>query len=164
MEDCFIGTATVRIFLPLIQLIVPEIIDMNLPLEGVFHNLCFVRIKKTYPGQARKVMHAIWGLGQMMFSKLIAVFDEDVDVQDVSEVLWRLGNNVSADRDLEIVKGPIDSLDHASPTPNYGANLGIDATVKWPEEGHPRRWPEMMVMSAEVKKKIDDIWNELGID
>jgi 4-hydroxy-3-polyprenylbenzoate decarboxylase len=158
------GKATERIFLPLIKLQHPEIIDINLPIEGVFHNLCFVRIRKTYPGQARKVMHAIWGMGQMMFTKLIAVFDEDVDVQDTSEVLWRLGNNISADRDLEIVRGPLDMLDHASPYPNFGAKLGIDATRKWPEEGHPREWPNDIRMDPDVRRKIDEIWGDLGID
>jgi 4-hydroxy-3-polyprenylbenzoate decarboxylase len=164
MEDCFMGKATERIFLPLIQLQYPEILDINLPIEGVFHNLCFVRIKKRYPGHARKVMHAIWGMGQMMFTKLIAVFDEDVDIQDLSEVLWRLGNNISADRDLEIVKGPLDILDHASPYPNFGAKLGIDATKKWPEEGHNREWPDAIEMSPDVKKRIDEMWGELGIE
>lgn len=164
MEDCFMGKATERIFLPLIQLQLPELLDINLPIEGVFHNLCFVRIRKTYPGQARKVMHALWGMGQMMFTKLIAVFDEDVDVQDMSEVLWRLGNNISADRDLEIVRGPLDALDHASPTPHYGAKLGIDATVKWPEEGHTRHWPDPITMDPAVKRRIDEIWGELGIE
>jgi len=163
MEDCYMGKATERIFLPLIQLQLPELLDINLPLEGVFHNLCFVKIEKTYPGQARKVMHAVWGMGQMMFTKLIAVFDEDVDIQDLSEVLWRLGNNISAERDLEIVRGPLDALDHASPTPNYGAKLGIDATVKLPEEGHARIWPEAITMSPDVKRRIDEIWGELGI-
>ena len=163
MEDCYMGKATERIFLPLIQLQLPELLDINLPIEGVFHNLCFVRIRKTYPGQARKVMHALWGMGQMMFTKVMAVFDEDVDVQDISEVLWRLGNNISPERDLEIVHGPLDALDHASPTPHYGAKLGIDATVKWPEEGHPRRWPDLIVMDAKVKRKIDALWGELGI-
>jgi len=163
MEDCYMGKATERIFLPLIQLQLPELLDINLPIEGVFHNLCFVRICKTYPGQARKVMHALWGMGQMMFTKVIAVFDEDVDVQNISEVLWRLGNNISPERDLEIVHGPLDALDHASPTPHYGAKLGIDATVKWPEEGHERRWPDPIVMDAEVRRKIDALWGELGI-
>lgn len=164
MEDCYMGKATERIFLPLIRLQLPEIIDINLPIEGVFHNLCFVRIRKTYPGQARKVMHALWGMGQMMFTKLIAVFDEDVDVQDISEVLWRLGNNISADRDLEIVRGPLDVLDHASPHPCFGAKLGIDATVKWPEEGHMREWPDVIKMDPDVKRRIDEIWGDLGLD
>jgi 4-hydroxy-3-polyprenylbenzoate decarboxylase len=164
MEDCYLGKATERIFLPLMQLQLPELLDINLPMEGVFHNLCFARIRKTYPGQARKVMHALWGMGQMMFTKLIAVFDEDVDVQDISEVLWRLGNNISAERDLEVVHGPLDALDHASPTPNYGAKLGIDATVKWPAEGHPREWPDVVEMSGEVKRKIDELWGELGME
>ncbi len=164
MEDCFMGKATERIFLPLIQLQHPEIIDINLPIEGVFHNLCFVRIRKAYPGQARKVMHAIWGMGQMMFTKLIAVFDEDVDVQDISEVLWRLGNNISAERDLEIVRGPLDALDHASGYPHYGAKLGIDATKKWPAEGYTREWPDAIEMSPDVKARIGEIWGELGIE
>ncbi|MEW6097463.1 MAG: menaquinone biosynthesis decarboxylase [bacterium] len=161
MEDCFMAKATERIFLPLIKLIFPEIIDINLPIEGVFHNLAFVSIKKNYPGQAKKVMHGLWGLGQLMFTKIIAIFDEDVDVQNLQEVIWRLGNNIDPERDFVFVQGPVDILDHAAPYPGLGSKVGIDATRKFKEEGFVREWPNDIKMSKEVKKKIDSIWQEL---
>ncbi len=142
MEDFYMGWATERIFLPLIQMIVPEIIDYSLPAEGIFHNYVFVKIKKRFPGHAFKVMNAIWGLGQMMFSKFIVVVDDWVDVQDLSEVLWVLGNHCEPGRDTLMTKGPRDALDHAAPLAHYGNKLGFDATEKWPEEGHTRPWPE----------------------
>lgn len=163
MEDCFMAKATERIFLPLIKLQFPEIVDMNLPIEGVFHNLAVVSIKKRYPGHARKIMHAIWGAGQMMFTKIIIVVDEHVNVQDMSEVLWRLGNNIDPQRDTEFVMGPVDILDHAARLFGYGSKMGIDATKKLPGEGFNREWPDEIVMSSDVKKKIDSIWSELGL-
>ena len=163
MEDCYMGKATERLFLPLIKKQLPEIVDMSLPLEGVFHNFCFVSIDKRYPGQTRKIMYAIWGLGQMMFTKVIVVVDAGVNVQNTSEVLWRLGNNVDPRRDIVIVDGPLDALDHASPTPFYGGKIGIDATKKGPEEGHMREWPDSLVMSDAVKARVDAVWHELGL-
>jgi 4-hydroxy-3-polyprenylbenzoate decarboxylase len=162
MEDCFMAKATERIFLPLIKLQLPEIVDINLPIEGVFHNLAIVSIRKRYPGHARKVMHALWGLGQMMFAKIIVVVDEHVNVQDMHEVLWRLGNNIDPRRDVEFALGPTDILDHASSLPGYGSKMGIDATKKLPGEGFEREWPDEIRMSPEVVKKIDDLWAELG--
>ncbi len=163
MEDCFMAKATERIFLPLIKKQLPEIVDLNLPVEGVFHNLAFVSIDKRYPGHARKVMHALWGLGQMMFTKMILVFDKEVDVQNLSQVLWRLGNNVDPRRDAVLVDGPVDVLDHASPLPHYGSKMGIDCTRKWPEEGFTREWPEVIAMDPEVKRKVDELWPKLGL-
>ncbi len=163
MEDCYIGKATERLFLPLIKKQLPEIVDMSLPLEGVFHNFCFVSIDKRYPGQTRKIMYAIWGLGQMMFTKVIVVVDANVNVQNTSEVLWRLGNNVDPRRDVVIVDGPLDALDHASPTAFYGGKIGIDATKKGPEEGHMREWPDSLVMDAATKARVDALWGELGL-
>ncbi len=163
MEDCFMAKATERIFLPLIQKTLPEIVDLNLPVEGVFHNLAFVSIDKRYPGHARKVMHALWGLGQMMFTKIILVFDKEVDVQDLSQVLWRLGNNVDPRRDVVFVDGPVDALDHASPLPHYGSKMGMDCTRKWPEEGFTREWPPVIEMDPEIKKKVDELWPKLGL-
>ena len=163
MEDCYMGKATERLFLPLIKKQLPEVIDMNLPLEGVFHNLCFVSIDKRYPGQTRKVMYALWGLGQMMFTKVIVIVDKDVNVQNTSEVLWRLGNNMDWRRDVVIVEGPTDALDHASPLPHLGGKIGIDATKKGPEEGHHREWPDSLTMSADVKARIDGLWSSLGL-
>jgi 4-hydroxy-3-polyprenylbenzoate decarboxylase len=163
MEDCFMAKATERIFLPLIKKTLPEIVDMNLPVEGVFHNLAFISIDKRYPGHARKVMHALWGLGQMMFTKIIIILDKEVDVQDRSQVLWRLGNNVDPRRDAVFVDGPVDALDHASPLPHYGSKMGIDATRKWPEEGFTRDWPEVIAMTPDIIKKVDELWPRLGL-
>ncbi len=163
MEDCFMGKTTERLFLPLIKKQLPEIVDMSLPLEGVFHNLCFVSIDKRYPGQAKKVMYALWGMGQMMFTKIIVVVDKNVNVQNTSEVLWRLGNNVDPRRDVVMVDGPLDALDHASPLAFYGGKMGIDATKKGPEDGHNRPWPASLRMSPAVKARIDAVWNELGL-
>ncbi len=163
-EDCYIAKATERLFLPLMKKTLPEIVDINLPIEGVFHNLAFVSIDKRYPGHARKVACALWGLGQMMFCKIIVIFDRDVNVQDVSECLWRIGNNVDPERDIFFVRGPVDALDHASPQPYYGSKMAIDATRKWPEEGFSREWPDIIKMSPEIKEKIDKIWNRLGVE
>ena len=163
MEDGWLGKATERLFLPLVRLFVPEVIDYNLPVEGVFHNLCIVKIRKRYPGHAQKVMHALWGLGQMMFSKIIVVVDEWVDVQNPAEVLWVAANNIDPERDVTFVKGPIDVLDHASRAMGFGSKMGIDATKKLPEEGHTRPWPPVIAMSPEVKRRIDGLWTELGL-
>lgn len=164
MEDCYIGKATERFFLPAIKKIFPEIVDMNLPFEGIFHDLAFVSIKKSYPGHAKKIMHGIWGLGLMMFTKIIVVLDEDVDVQDRSEVIWRICNNIDPKRDITFVDGPIDVLEHASDIPNYGSKMGIDATKKWASEGYKRKWPNDIVMSPEIKKLVDARWKEYGLD
>ena len=164
MEDCYMGKATERIFLPLIKKQLPEIKDINLPLEGVFHNLCFVSMDKRYPGHVRKVMYALWGLGQMMLTKIIVAVDADTNVQNLSEVLWRLGNNVDPRRDVVILEGPLDALDHASPQPLYGGKMGIDATRKGPEDGHFREWPDPLRMDQATKDKIDDVWKQLGLE
>ncbi len=163
MEDYFMGKAIERIFMPMLRMTIPEIHDMCMPAEGVFHNLMLVSIKKSYPMQARKVMHAIWGLGQAMFTKCIVVVDDDVDVRNVSEVAWKALNNIDPQRDIEFVLGPIDSLDHASRMPNWGSKMGIDATRKGPEEGFTRRWPDVMKMSPEVKARVDSLWKQAGL-
>ena len=164
MEDCFLAKATERIFLPVLQMSLPEILDINLPLEGVFHNCVVVSIKKTYPQQAKKVMHAIWGMGQMMFTKMIIVVDEHVNVQDMNEVWWRVYNNIDARRDIVMVDGPLDVLDHSSPMPNWGTKVGIDATKAWPAEGYTREWPDEIQMSVDIKKMVDEKWKDLGIE
>ncbi len=164
MEDCYMAKATERIFLPLLQQVIPEIIDINMPLEGVFHDCIIVSIKKSYPMQARKVMHALWGMGQMMNVKLIVVVDSHVNVQDLSEVAWRVFNNIDAEHDLEIVHGPLDVLDHSSPMAKWGAKLGIDATKTWKEEGHLRDWPDEISMTPSVKDRINFIWRSLDLD
>jgi len=162
MEDCYLGKATERIFLPILKMFIPEIVDINLPLEGVFHNCAVVSIKKTYPGQAKKVMCAIWGMGQMMFTKMIIVVDEHVNVQDMSEVWWRVYNNTDPKRDFMMVDGPVEVLDHSSPLPAYGSKVGIDATKKWPGEGHNRDWPEEIEMTPEIKELVTSRWREYG--
>ena len=162
-EDCYLAKATERLFLPLIKKQLPEIVDINLPMEGGFHNIAFISIDKRYPGHAKKVMHAIWGLGQLMFTKIIVIFDKDVNVQDLSEVLWRLGNNIDPKRDIVFVKGPVDALDHASDLPFLGSKMGIDATRKWREEGFKREWPEDIKMDEKIKEKIDKLWEKLKI-
>ena len=162
-EDCYLGKLTERLFLPLLKKTLPEIVDINLPWEGVFHNLAFVSIDKRYPGHAFKVASALWGLGQMMFTKIIVVVDKDVDVQNLSEVLFYMCGNVDPERDIMIVKGPVDALDHASPYPAYGSKMCIDATRKWKEEGFTRPWPKETKMTPEVKARIDKIWKKLNI-
>jgi 4-hydroxy-3-polyprenylbenzoate decarboxylase len=163
MEDGFLGKATERLFLPLIQKQLPEIVDMNLPIEGVFHNLAFISIDKRYPAHAKKVMHAVWGLGQMMFSKMIFIFDKEVNVQDLSQVLWVLGNNVAPRRDVVFADGPVDVLDHAAELPLMGSKMGVDCTRKWPEEGFTREWPGVIEMDPHVKDRIDALWAKLGL-
>ena len=157
------GKAIERIFLPLMRLQLPEVRDMCMPAEGIFHNLMLVSIRKSYPMQARKVMHAIWGLGQAMFTKVIVVVDEDVDVQDVSEVAWKALNNIDPQRDIEFVTGPVDSLDHASRLPNVGTKMGIDATRKWPQEGFTRPWPDVIRKSPDVQNRVDALWRKAGL-
>jgi 4-hydroxy-3-polyprenylbenzoate decarboxylase len=163
MEDYYMGKAIERIFLPLMRLQLPEVRDIAMPPEGVFHNLILVKIRKSYPGHARKVMHSIWGTGQAMFSKVIVVVDEDTDVQNYAEVAWKALNNIDPERDIEFVHGPVDSLDHSSRLPNYGSKMGIDATRKWPAEGFARPWPDVIAMTPEVKRRIDDLWKKSGL-
>jgi 4-hydroxy-3-polyprenylbenzoate decarboxylase len=163
MEDAWMGKAVERIFLPAMKMTIPEIVDIHLPVEAVFHNLMLVSIKKSYPGQARKVMNAIWSLGQAMFTKCIIVVDEDCDVQDVSEVVLRVANNIDPERDIQFTLGPVDSLDHSSRLPNYGSKMGIDATRKWKAEGFERPWPAMIEMDAATRARVDALWAKLGL-
>jgi 4-hydroxy-3-polyprenylbenzoate decarboxylase len=163
-EDAYMGKAVERIFLPLMKLTIPEIVDINLPVEGVFHNLMLVSIKKSYPGQARKVMNAVWSLGQAMFTKCIIVVDEDVNVQDVGEVTLKALNHIDPERDIQFTLGPVDSLDHASRLPNYGSKMGIDATRKWLSEGFHRPWPDEILMDEKTKALVEKKWKELGLD
>ncbi len=164
MEDFYMGKAIERIFLPLMRMQLPEVRDICMPAEGVFHNLILVSIRKSYPGHARKVMHAIWGTGQAMFSKCVVVVDEDVDVQDVATVAWQALNNIDPQRDIEFVTGPVDSLDHSSRLPNFGSKMGIDATTKWPSEGFHRRWPNVIRMTPDVVSKVDEMWRRAGLN
>jgi 4-hydroxy-3-polyprenylbenzoate decarboxylase len=163
MEDAWMGKAVERIFLPAMKMTIPELVDVHLPVEAVFHNLMIVSIKKSYPGQARKVMSAIWSLGQAMFTKCIIVVDEDCDVHNIPEVVLRVANNIDPERDIQFTLGPIDSLDHSSRLPNYGSKMGIDATRKWKAEGFDRPWPAMIEMDSATKTKVDAMWAKLGL-
>ena len=163
MEDVWMGKATERLFLPLMRLFLPEIVDVSMPAEGVFHNLVLVAIKKRYPGHARKVINGLWGLGLMSLSKAIVIFDEWVDVQNISQVAWQAFGNVDWSHDVIHLDGPVDHLDHASYNHSFGGKIGIDATAKIPEEGYTRGWPERIEMDPQVKARIDEIWGELGI-
>lgn len=163
MEDTHMIKAIERIFLPLMKLTLPEIVDVNMPAEGVAHNIMIVSIKKSYAGHARKVMNGIWAMGQAMFTKCIVVVDEDCDVQDVAEVVLRVSNNIDPERDIQFTLGPVDSLDHASRLPNFGSKMGIDATRKWKAEGFTRPWPEMLEVPDEVKARVDAICKGIGI-
>jgi 4-hydroxy-3-polyprenylbenzoate decarboxylase len=163
MEDAYLGKATERLFLPLLKLTMPELVDYNLPVEGVFHNMAIVAIDKQYPFHGRKIMHALWGMGQLMFTKCVVVVDKDVNVHDVAEVAWRVLNNIDPKRDVMISDGPYDVLDHASCMVGYGGKMGVDATRKWKEEGYERVWPEVAVMSGDVIARVDRLWPELGL-
>ena len=164
MEDVWMGKATERLFLPLIRLFLPEIVDVNMPAEGIFHNLVLVSIKKRYPGHARKVIAGLWGLGLLALAKAIVIVDDWVDVQNLSQAAWQALGNVDWSRDLIRIDGPVDHLDHASYQHSFGGKIGIDATAKLVEEGYQRSWPEVISMDPEVKKRIDEIWEQLGID
>ncbi|MGD0731488.1 MAG: UbiD family decarboxylase [Terracidiphilus sp.] len=163
MEDAWMGKAVERIFLPAMKMTIPEIVDIHLPVEAVFHNLMLVSIRKSYPGHARKVMNAIWSLGQAMFTKIIVVVDEDCDVQNVGEVVLRVANNIDPERDVQFTLGPVDTLDHSSRLPNYGSKMGIDATRKWKAEGFERPWPAMIEMDRGTKARVDAMWKGLGL-
>jgi len=164
MEDAWMGKAVERIFLPLMRVTLPEIVDVHLPVEAVFHNLMIVSIRKSYPGHARKVMSGIWSMGQAMFTKCVIVVDEDCDVQDLREVVLRVSNNIDPERDVQFTLGPVDSLDHSSRLPNFGSKMGIDATRKWPTEGFTRPWPDEIRMDDATKAAVDRKWKELGIE
>ncbi|HZT14114.1 MAG TPA: hypothetical protein VFA29_15045, partial [Candidatus Baltobacteraceae bacterium] len=157
--------ATERIFLPLLQMVVPEIVDMNLPVEGGFHNLALVSIRKSYPGHAKKVMNALWGLGHMMMlTRVLVVVDADVDVHDVRAVAWFVLNNLDAEHDLVMMPGPVDDLDHASYTPALGVKIGVDATRKTPAEGYTREWPPEMIMDPATRERVTQRWKAYGLD
>ena len=161
MEDFYLGKASERIFLPLIRKTLPEIVDMHFPAAGIFHNLVLVSIDKRYPGHARKIMSAFWGLGQLMFSKCIVVVDKDVNVQDEAEVAWIAGTHVDPSRDIQIVTGPVDDLDDAAPMPAFGGKMGIDATRKWASEGFTREWPKRLTTTEAAGKKAAEIWQRI---
>ena len=163
-EDCYLAKATERIFLPVIRTVVPEVVDINLPLFGVFHNWAFVSIRKTRPGQARQVMRAIWGLGQLAYTKFLVVVDEGVNVHDTDEVLWRVGAEADPRRDTLLLDGRADVLDHAAPPGGEGGKLGIDATRKLPEEVGGRPWPEPLASDPDTAARVTRRWQEYGLE
>jgi 4-hydroxy-3-polyprenylbenzoate decarboxylase len=163
MEDYWMGNAIERIFLPLMKKQMPEVVDMHMPPEGIFHNLMIVAIRKSYPGHARKVMNAIWGLPGAMFTKCLVVVDHDINVHDMREVAWKALNHIDPERDIQFTLGPVDQLEHASRLPNFGSKMGVDATRKWPTEGFTRPWPDEIKMDSETKKRIDELWPQLKL-
>ena len=163
MEDFYLGHATERIFLPLLKLTIPEIVDYHMPAEGIFHNLVFVSIDKQYPGQAYKVMNAMWGQGLMSLAKVLVIVDKEVNVRNPQEAWWVALNNIDPERDTRFTMGPVDVLDHSSRAFTYGSKMGIDATRKWPEEGFTRNWPKVIEMDEATRAKVDGMWKQLGI-
>ena len=162
-EDYFMGHAIERIFMPVMRMQYPEIVDVAMPAEGIFQNLMIVSIRKSYPGQARKIMNAIWSLGQAMFTKVIVVVDHDVDLKNSSEIVWKALCAIDPERDIQFVLGPVDTLDHAARRQDFGSKMGVDATRKWPEEGFAGRWPDEIKMDATTKKRVDAIWQQLKL-
>jgi 4-hydroxy-3-polyprenylbenzoate decarboxylase len=162
-EDYFMGYAVERIFLPVMKMQFPEIVDISMPAEGIFHNLMIVSIRKSYPGQARKIMSGIWGLGQAMFTKVIVVVDHDVNVQNYREVVWKTLCALDPERDVQFVLGPVDTLDHAARMQDFGSKMGIDATRKWSTEGFARPWPDEIKMDAAVKERVRRMWKGLKL-
>lgn len=162
-EDFWMGHTVERIFLPVMKMQYQEIVDISMPAEGIFHNLMIVAIRKSYPGHARKIMSAIWSLGQAMFTKVVVVVDHDVDVHNYSEVVWKALCAIDPERDIEFVRGPVDTLDHAARIQDYGSKMGVDATRKWPTEGFDRPWPDEIKMDQSTRDRVDKIWDSLGL-
>ncbi len=162
-EDCFMAKVTERLFLPFLRQTFPEIMDINMPIEGIFNNLAFVAIDKRYPGHAIKITNALWGLGPLMLHKIICIFDKDVNVQDLSQVLWKLGNNIDPARDVFFSKGPVDTLNPATVLPSYGSKMGIDCTRKWKDEGLEKTWPPSMAMDKNVKKRMEALLKKINM-
>jgi 4-hydroxy-3-polyprenylbenzoate decarboxylase len=162
-EDFWMGHAIERVFFPVMKMQYPEIVDVAMPAEGIFQNLMIVAIRKSYPGHARKIMSAIWSLGQAMFTKVVIVVDHDVDIQNSSEVVWKALCAIDPERDVQFVMGPVDTLDHAARMQDYGSKMGIDATRKWASEGYAGRWPDEIKMDAATKARVTEIWKELHL-
>jgi 4-hydroxy-3-polyprenylbenzoate decarboxylase len=161
-EDYYMGHAVERVFLPVMKMQYPEIVDISMPAEGIFHNLMIVAIRKSYPGHARKIMNAIWSLGQAMFTKVLVVVDHDVNVQDYKEVVWKTLCAIDPERDAQFMFGPMDTLDHAARMQDFGSKMGIDATRKWPSEGFRRPWPDEIKMDETTRARVDQMWVKLG--
>jgi 4-hydroxy-3-polyprenylbenzoate decarboxylase len=162
-EDFYMGYAIERVFLPLMKMTHPEIVDVSMPAEGIVHNLMIVSIRKSFPGHARKVMNAIWSLGQAMFTKVLVVVDHDVNVHDYREVVWKALCAIDPERDVQFMLGPMDTLDHAARLQDFGSKMGVDATRKWASEGFARPWPDEILMDEKTKARVDQLWKSLGI-
>jgi 4-hydroxy-3-polyprenylbenzoate decarboxylase len=162
-EDFYMGYAIERVFLPLMKMTHPEIVDVSMPAEGIVHNLMIVSIRKSFPGHARKVMNAIWSLGQAMFTKVLVVVDHDVNVHDYREVVWKALCAIDPERDVQFMLGPMDTLDHAARLQDFGSKMGVDATRKWASEGFARPWPDEILMDEKTKARVDELWKSLGI-
>ncbi len=162
MEDFYLGMASERIFLPMIQKTLPEIVDMHFPAAGIFHNLVIISIDKRYPGHARKIMNAVWGLGQLMFSKIVVIVDKDVNVHDLGQVAWIVGTHIDPQRDVQMTTGPVDDLDDAAALPAFGGKMGIDATRPWASEGYTRSWPARVATTEAAGRKAAEIWSRLS--
>jgi len=162
-EDYYIGHAIERVFLPVLKMQFPEVVDMSMPAEGIFHNLMIISIRKSYPGHARKIMNGIWGLGQAMFTKVIVVVDHDVDVQNPKEIAWKTLCAIDPERDIQFVTGPVDTLDHAARMQDFGSKMGVDATRKWESEGFRRPWPDVIEMDSPTRQRVDSLWSTLGL-
>jgi 4-hydroxy-3-polyprenylbenzoate decarboxylase len=162
MEDFYLGMASERIFLPMIRKTLPEIVDMHFPAAGIFHNLVIISIDKRYPGHARKIMNAVWGLGQLMFSKIVVIVDKDVDVHDLNQVAWVVGTHIDPQRDVQLTLGPVDDLDDAAALPAFGGKMGIDATRPWASEGYTRSWPARVETTEAAGRKAAEIWSRLS--
>ena len=162
-EDFWMGHAIERVFFPVMKMQYPEIVDVAMPAEGIFQNLMIVAIKKSYPGHARKIMSAIWSLGQAMFTKVVIVVDHDVDIHNSGELVWKALCAIDPERDVQFVMGPVDTLDHAARMQDYGSKMGIDATRKWASEGYAGRWPDEIKMDGNTKSRISEIWKQLGL-
>ena len=162
-EDFYMGYAIERVFLPLMKMTHPEIVDVSMPAEGIVHNLMIVSIRKSFPGHARKVMNAIWSLGQAMFTKVLVVVDHDVNVHDYREVVWKALCAIDPERDVQFMLGPMDTLDHAARLQDFGSKMGVDATRKWASEGFARPWPDEILMDEKTKARVDELWKNLGI-
>ena len=164
LEDAYIGKVIERSFLPLIRMFHPEVVDYSMPAAGWFQGLAIISIKKRYPGQAKKVMMGLWGMGQLALTKMFVVVDDDVDVHDANEVIWAITTRADAARDTVIVDGaPTDTLDPASPLVNLGSKLGIDATQKTAEEGYSRTVQEMVRPDRRTVETVDGRWPSHGL-
>ena len=164
LEDAYIGKVIERSFLPLIQMLQPEVVDYSMPAAGWFQGLAIISIKKRYPGQAKKVMMGLWGMGQLSLTKMFVVVDDDINVHDMNDVIWAITTRTDAARDTIIINNtPTDNLDPASPLVNLGSKMGIDATQKTKEEGYEREIQQQVKVDDKTKNLVDSKWSDYGL-